>query len=64
LQKHPELEPERKFNLLDSPSNIALNKNEPALKQNVNDAIQQMKKDGTLNAISEKWLLLPLPAKL
>lgn len=64
LEKHPELEPERKFNLLDSPSNIALNKNEPALKQKVNDAIAQMKKDGMLNAISEKWLRLPLPAKL
>jgi polar amino acid transport system substrate-binding protein len=64
LAKQPSIEPERKFNLLDSPSNIALNKGEDRLKQKVNEVVAQLKKDGTLNDISKKWLMLPLPDKL
>ncbi len=64
LAKHAANEPERKFDLLDSPSNIALNKGEPALQAKVNEVIASMKKDGSLNEISKKWLLLPLPDKL
>ena len=64
LAKHAANEPERKFDLLDSPSNIALKKGEPALQTKVNEVIAGMKKDGSLNDISKKWLLLPLPDKL
>ncbi len=64
LAKHAANEPERKFDLLDSPSNIALNKGEAALQAKVNEVIAGMKKDGSLNEISKKWLMLPLPEKL
>ena len=64
LAKHPAIDPERKFNLLDSPSNIALNKGQPALQKKVNEVVAGMKKDGSLNDISKKWLMLPLPANL
>jgi len=30
----------------------------------VDEAIAQAKKDGSLNKISQKWLLVPLPATL
>jgi len=64
LAKHPAIEPEQKFQLMNSPDHIGLNKNEPRLKQKLNDTIAQMKKDGSLNEISKKWLYLPLPADL
>ena len=64
LAKHPAIDPERKFNLLDSPSNIALNKGQAALQAKVNEVVSGMKKDGTLNEISKKWLQLPLPSNL
>jgi len=64
LAKHPAIEPEQKFQLMNSPDHIGLNKNEPRLKQKLNDAIAQMKKDGSLNEISKKWLYLPLPSDL
>ena len=64
LAKHPAIEPEQKFQLMNSPDHIGLNQNEPRLKQKLNDAIAQMKKDGSLNAISQKWLYLPLPSDL
>ena len=64
LAKHPAIEPEQKFQLMNSPDHIGLNQNEPRLKQKLNDAIAQMKKDGSLNEISKKWLYLPLPSDL
>ena len=64
LAKHPAIDQELKFNLLDSPSNIALNKGEAALKAKVNEVVAGMKKDGSLNEVSKKWLMLPLPANL
>ncbi len=63
LARHPAVEPEQKFQLLSSPDHIALNKNEPALKQTLNDAIAKMKTDGTLNRISIQWLQKPLDPK-
>jgi polar amino acid transport system substrate-binding protein len=63
LARHPAVEPEQKFQLLSSPDHIALNKNEPALKQSLNDAIAKMKADGTLNKISIQWLQKPLDPK-
>jgi polar amino acid transport system substrate-binding protein len=63
LARHPTIEPEEKFELLTSPDHIALNKNEPALKAALNDAITKMKSDGSLNDISVKWLHKPLNEK-
>ena len=63
LARHPAIEPEQKFQLLSSPDHIALNKNEPALKQTLNDAIAKMKADDTLNKISIHWLQKPLDPK-
>jgi polar amino acid transport system substrate-binding protein len=64
LAKHPAIEPEQKFKLMNSPDHIALNKEQPRLKQKVNEVIAQIKKDGSLNDISKKWLMLPLPSDL
>jgi polar amino acid transport system substrate-binding protein len=63
LARHPAIEPEQKFQLLSSPDHIALNKNEPALKQTLDDAIAKMKTDDTLNKISIRWLQKPLDPK-
>jgi polar amino acid transport system substrate-binding protein len=63
LARHPTIEPEEKFELLTSPDHMALNKNEPALKAALNDAIAKMKSDGSLNDISVKWLHKPLNEK-
>jgi len=63
LARHPAIEPEEKFELLTSPDHIALNKNEPALKAALNDAIAKMRSDGSLNDISVKWLHKPLNEK-
>jgi polar amino acid transport system substrate-binding protein len=64
LAKHPAIEPEQKFKLMNSPDHIALNKGQPRLQAKVNEVIAQMKKDGSLNDISKKWLMLPLPSDL
>jgi polar amino acid transport system substrate-binding protein len=50
--------------LFSSPDHVGLNKNEPRLKQKVDEAIARARKDGTLNAISQKWLHAPLPTNL
>src|SRR5271165_5049186 len=63
LARHPAVTPEQKFELLTSPDHIALNKNEPALKAALDDAIAKMKSDGTLNKISIEWLQKPLDPK-
>jgi polar amino acid transport system substrate-binding protein len=64
LARHPANDPEQKFALFSSPDHVGLNKNEPRLKQKVDDTIAKARKDGTMNAISEKWLRAPLPADL
>jgi polar amino acid transport system substrate-binding protein len=63
LARHPSIEPEQKFQLMSSPDHIALNKNEPALKQALDDAIARMRADGSLNKISLQWLQKPLDPK-
>ena len=63
LAKQVELKPEQKFQLLTSPDHIALNKNEPRLKQMLNDTVAKMLADGSLNQISVKWLQKPLDPK-
>lgn len=64
MARHPANDPEQKFSLFSSPDHVGLNKNEPRLKQKVDDAIAAAKKDGSMNAISLKWLRAPLPASL
>jgi len=61
MAKHPPIDPEPKFDLMSSPDHIALNKNEAALQAKVNASIARMRQDGSLNQISQKWLMLPLP---
>ncbi len=63
LARHVELKPEQKFQLLTSPDHIGLNKNEPRLKQILDEAIARMLSDGNLNKISENWLQKPLDPK-
>jgi polar amino acid transport system substrate-binding protein len=46
----------------DSPCYVGLNKNEPELMAKVNEIIAGARKDGSLDAISEKWLGVKLPA--
>lgn len=64
LARHPANDPEQKFSLFSSPDHVGLNKNEPRLKQKVDETIAKARKDGTMNAISQKWLRAPLPADL
>ena len=64
LAKNPAIKPEQKFQLLNSPSNLAVNKNQPRLKTKLDELIAAMKKDGSLDAISKKWLFQPMPADL
>ena len=65
LASQEDLAPEQKFQLLTSPSHIALAKDEPALKAAVDAAVAAMLADGSLNASSETWLKTPLdPANL
>ena len=63
LARRPALEPEQKFQLLSSPDHVALNKDEPALRQALDDIIGGLKADGTLSRLSMQWLLKPLDPK-
>lgn len=62
LARNPAVEPQQKFELMSSPDHIALNKGQPRLKTQLNDVIQQMRKDGSLNKVAVEWLKTPLPA--
>jgi polar amino acid transport system substrate-binding protein len=64
LEKNPPNRPEPKFVIKDSPCYIGLNKDEPALLAKVNGIIAKARKDGSLDAISKKWLGAPIPADL
>jgi polar amino acid transport system substrate-binding protein len=64
LARHPANNPEQKFALFSSPDHVGLNKNEPRLLKKVDETIARARKDGTMNAISLKWLRAPLPADL
>lgn len=64
LDKNPPRKPELKFLIKDSPCYVGLNKNEPALMGKVNEIIAEAKKDGALDAISQKWLHQPLDKNL
>ena len=62
LAKQPAIEPVEKFQLLTSPSNMAVKKGEARLQQKLNDVIAGMRKDGSLNTLAVKWLKQPLPS--
>ena len=64
LARNPPKKPETKFLIKNSPCFVGLNKDEPKLLQKVNAIIAEARKDGSLNAISMKWLGAPLPATL
>ncbi len=64
LEKNPPNRPEPKFVIKDSPCFIGLNKEEPALLAKVNAIIKKARTDGSLEAVSKKWLGAPLPADL
>ncbi|VVD75374.1 L-cystine-binding protein FliY [Pandoraea anhela] len=64
VAKHPPKLPEPKFLIKNSPCFVGLNKNEPRLLAKVNAIIAASKKDGSLGAVSQKWLGMPLPAEL
>lgn len=60
LARQEELKPEQKFQLLTSPSHIALNKGEDRLKATINDTVAKLISEGKLSAMSETWLKVPL----
>ncbi len=62
LAKDPAIKPEEKFQLLSSPSNMAVKKGETALRDELNKVVAGMKADGSLNELAKKWLKQPLPA--
>ncbi len=64
LARNPPKRPELKFLIKNSPCYIGMNKEEPALKAKVNEIIAAAKADGSLDAISEKWLGYTLPKDL
>ncbi|MFC7298036.1 transporter substrate-binding domain-containing protein [Herminiimonas aquatilis] len=64
IAKNPPKKPETKFLIKDSPCSIGMNKGEEKLQEKVNAIIAQAKRDGSLSALTEKWLGLPLPANL
>jgi polar amino acid transport system substrate-binding protein len=64
LAKHPPKNPETKFLIQDSPCFIGMNKDEPQLQAKIDAILATAKKDGSLNAISRKWLGADLPPGL
>jgi polar amino acid transport system substrate-binding protein len=64
IEKNPPKRPELKFLIKNSPCYIGMNKEEPALMAKVNGIIAAARSDGVLNAISQKWLKVDLPADL
>jgi polar amino acid transport system substrate-binding protein len=64
IARNPPIAPEQKFELFSSPDHIAVNKGETRLLKEVDDAVLKAKNDGTLNALSVKWLKAPYPSDL
>jgi polar amino acid transport system substrate-binding protein len=58
-EKNPALDIELKVILSNSPNYIGMVKDQPELRARVNDIIRAAKADGTLDAISMKWLGAP-----
>jgi polar amino acid transport system substrate-binding protein len=64
LARNPPKKPEIKFLIANSPCFVGLNKSEPKLMEKVNAIIAAARKDGSLNAIAQKWLQQDLPADI
>lgn len=64
LAKNPPKKPEIKFLIANSPCYVGLNKGEPNLMAKVNAIIAAARKDGSLNAVAQKWLGQDLPADI
>jgi polar amino acid transport system substrate-binding protein len=60
LAKQDALKPEQKFQLMTSPSHMAVGKGEDRLKKLVDDTVAKMLSDGSLSKSSEAWLKVPL----
>jgi polar amino acid transport system substrate-binding protein len=56
IEKNPQIKAEYKLLLKDSPCFIGIAKGEDALKAKVNEIIATAKKEGSLDAMSKKWL--------
>ncbi len=56
IQKNPQISAEYKLLLKDSPCFIGVNLGEDALRSRVNEIIAEAKKDGSIEALSKKWL--------
>lgn len=56
IRKNPKINAEYKLLLKDSPCFVGIAKGEDALKAKVNEIIAAARKDGTLDAMSKKWL--------
>ena len=61
LARNPPTKPEPKFLIKNSPCYVGLSKNEDSLKGKVDEIIAAAKADGSLDAISQKWLGTELP---
>jgi polar amino acid transport system substrate-binding protein len=61
LAKNPAIKPVEKFQLLTSPSNMAVKKGEAGLQKKLNELLVSMRQDGSLNDLAVKWLKAPLP---
>jgi polar amino acid transport system substrate-binding protein len=64
LAKNPQIRPEVKFLIKNSPCHVGLNKGDTRLLKAVNAIIARAKADGSLNAIARKWLNAELPQDL
>ncbi|MGN6140858.1 transporter substrate-binding domain-containing protein [Ralstonia sp. 22111] len=53
-----------KFPVEDTPCYVGVAKGEPALLDKVNVIITKLKTDGHLNDLSQRWIKMPLPAKM
>ena len=63
-EKAPNNKPVLKYIIQESACNVGLNKGETALLGKVNEVLTAAKKSGELNAIVQRWLNVPLPAKM
>src|SRR5260370_20129005 len=54
LAKHPAIEPEQKFQLMNSPDHMALNNGQPRFNAKLDEVVAPMKKDRSLNDIPQK----------
>ena len=64
IDRNPPKKPEMKFLIKNSPCYIGFNKGQPELMEKLDAIITEAKADGSLNAISQKWLGLDLPDTL